>query len=315
MLVHEVDPEEGGKGDGRDARPETVDLEGSGSSSKAPTKLHHASSSPSPTSSPQTPAFQVDDCDDATPPHERNMKLLALELVLFGCFAAAQLAMSLAGDSLSLLGDAACMVVDTATYGMNLVAENCKRRGIRERTRFRLEFYIPLVSVAGLVATSIYIIDQAVEVISAQIPSGPTDDKVMLIFSSVNLGIDALSVFCFVRIKGFLGFETVDRGGGGGGDDEKTKGGKAEQSNTNMCSAYTHVLADTMRSVAVIVAAVVSMSVSGVDGGLADAWAAVVVAAIIFATLIPLLRGIIQKYNQLQHDGEHTGNTANESKE
>lgn len=69
----------------------------------------------------------------------------------------------------------------------------------------------------------------------------------------------------------------------------------------NMCSAYTHVFADTLRSLAVILAGLISETTS-VRGDDADAWAAVVVSVIIFVTVVPLvqgLRGTVQVYRGL----------------
>mmetsp|Transcript_905 Transcript_905/g.1194 ORF Transcript_905/g.1194 Transcript_905/m.1194 type:complete len:345 (+) Transcript_905:134-1168(+) len=63
--------------------------------------------------------------------------------------------------------------------------------------------------------------------------------------------------------------------------------------NLNMCSAWTHVCADTMRSVAVLVAAAIATYVPSVDGSKADAVAAVVVSFIIFISLIPLVQGLV----------------------
>ncbi|GFH47311.1 hypothetical protein CTEN210_03786 [Chaetoceros tenuissimus] len=69
--------------------------------------------------------------------------------------------------------------------------------------------------------------------------------------------------------------------------------------NLNMCSAYTHVMADTMRSIAVLVAASISWYFN-IDPSLADATAAIIVSAIIALSLGPLIVGLCQTWGELQ---------------
>ncbi|KAL7579889.1 hypothetical protein ACA910_004896 [Epithemia clementina (nom. ined.)] len=63
--------------------------------------------------------------------------------------------------------------------------------------------------------------------------------------------------------------------------------------NLNMCSAWTHVCADTLRSSAVLLAAALATAMPSVDGLYADAAAAIVVSVIILVSLIPLMQGIV----------------------
>lgn len=64
--------------------------------------------------------------------------------------------------------------------------------------------------------------------------------------------------------------------------------------NLNMCSAYTHVFADTVRSLAVLIASLVGKYVDAITPEVADAIAAVVVSGIILTALIPLLTGMVR---------------------
>ncbi len=59
--------------------------------------------------------------------------LLTISSCSFSCFAAAQLTAALVGHSLSLLGDAVTMIVDSITYMLNLYAEKRKKRSISAR--------------------------------------------------------------------------------------------------------------------------------------------------------------------------------------
>ena len=90
------------------------------------------------------------------------------------------------------------------------------------------------------------------------------------------------------------------------GSDEPTTGSRKEQeeeenrANLNMCSAYTHVFADTLRSIAVIVAAALAEVVPDVTPEEADATAAVVVSILILLSLVPLFQGLLKSLSELQ---------------
>jgi len=74
--------------------------------------------------------------------------------------------------------------------------------------------------------------------------------------------------------------------------------------NLNMCSAYTHVFADTLRSIAVFIAAGIALCVKSVTPGAADAVAAIIVSVILIITLIPLCKGLIYTWVELQDLGK-----------
>jgi Co/Zn/Cd efflux system component len=73
-----------------------------------------------------------------------------------------------------------------------------------------------------------------------------------------------------------------------------------EEANLNMCSAYTHVFADTLRSIAVVVAAGLAEVVDGITSEEADAAAAVTVSILIVLSLIPLLHGLSMSVSELR---------------
>ncbi|KAL3920894.1 MAG: hypothetical protein SGARI_006826, partial [Bacillariaceae sp.] len=73
-----------------------------------------------------------------------------------------------------------------------------------------------------------------------------------------------------------------------------------EPSNLNMCSAYTHVFADTLRSLAVILASLLAEFTSTVTSEVADSTAAVVVSALIMLSLLPLFGGMVQTFAALK---------------
>lgn len=81
------------------------------------------------------------------------------------------------------------------------------------------------------------------------------------------------------------------------------------KTNLNMLSAFTHVGGDTMRTVAVFVAAVVATA-SGASADQCDAWAAVVVTLTIIACVIPLVLEIVKAHKRITGEPADTKNEA-----
>lgn len=77
-------------------------------------------------------------------------------------------------------------------------------------------------------------------------------------------------------------------------------GERSEDINLNMCSAYTHVFADTLRSSAVLIAAGLSYIFKLGEPAIVDAIAALAVSLIILLSLGPLLNGILHASDQLK---------------
>ena len=75
-------------------------------------------------------------------------------------------------------------------------------------------------------------------------------------------------------------------------EDERT-------ANLNMCSAYTHVVADTLRSLAVVIAASLATVFDCIPSDVADATGAIVVSFIIAISLGPLLAGLFDAWSEL----------------
>lgn len=163
-------------------------------------------------------------------------------------------------------------------------------------------------------------------------PSGP-NLNVMIIFSSINLLLDILNMSCFARAKHLLGYKTtsgtrqhldhhhrhhhshetnaaeittavdnivvlledgVASNAKEDPNDHIANDSDDDSANLNMCAAYTHVFADTQRSLAVILAVIIAKVVQGVTPEMADATAAIVVSLLILLSLIPLMQGLWQ---------------------
>ena len=70
--------------------------------------------------------------------------------------------------------------------------------------------------------------------------------------------------------------------------DEDSDHSHDDRTNLNMCSAYTHVFADTLRSLAVILASLSAEVIDGITPEEADASAAIIVSILIVLSLVPL---------------------------
>lgn len=77
--------------------------------------------------------------------------------------------------------------------------------------------------------------------------------------------------------------------------------GANKKSNLNMLSAFTHILGDTFRTLSTFLAAMVS-SISGIDGDICDAWAAIVVTVTIILLSIMLLNEIKDAALEIWHE-------------
>ena len=66
------------------------------------------------------------------------------------------------------------------------------------------------------------------------------------------------------------------------------------------CFSSQHVFADTLRSIAVLVAACLSVLVPKITAEEADASAAVVVSGLIILSLLPLIKGLLHTSQELK---------------
>jgi Co/Zn/Cd efflux system component len=237
-----------------------------------------------------------------------NETLLGVAFISFLSFAIVQLVFSFVADSTAMLGDSVAMMVDAFTYLANWVAERQKARYIivneraadqsvqaselARRKRFLLlEIFPPLLSVTTLLVVTIIVLNRSIQVIMLDMHRDQSQQdnpnlNLMLIFSMCNLLLDGVNVFCFAKAKRLLGFTTVSHS-------------HDKEANLNMCSAYTHVFADTLRSLAVIAAAGIAKAVPQVTSEVADATAALVVSVVIALSLVPLVHGLVKSVVEL----------------
>jgi Co/Zn/Cd efflux system component len=203
-------------------------------------------------------------------------------------------------------------------------------RDLRLR-RLYMELVPPSISVVTLVAVTVAALREAFATLVGKNPG--TDDPdlgLMLLFSGLNFVLDVLNVGCFARVDEAIGLpgqqtkQPHERHHHSYSEREKKEAAPGEEAsprateatplvrqesystastdesrdasgvlNLNMCSAWTHICADTLRSIAVLAAAGFAYLFPHLmTPAQADSEATVVVSVIILISLLPLIQGL-----------------------
>lgn len=189
------------------------------------------------------------------------------------------------------------------------------------RTNIMLEVMIPSFSVVCLLGVTAYVAVDAVSVVMAGAANTKGVDLYYLYgYSAAGGVIDIVSSFVFFKDRtgtavffttganvlrattsSVLHDETVE-------ETRVVESGRLEVTpqtskkvNLNMMSAFTHLSADSMRTAAVIVAAMTS-SFGNYPSQICDAYAALVITVIIVVMTIPLIREIYKAYSKLMKE-------------
>lgn len=239
------------------------------------------------------------------PTRPSNEYVLGVAFYSFLGFVVVQTVFALIADSAAMLADSAAMLVDSITYLLNLLAERIKNRPyendyLKEKRRLYLELFPPVVSVATLIVVTVATLRESIDTLTHEPAQDDVSLTIMLIFSAGNLILDIVNVTCFARAQLNFGMDLMRKENAVIRDSwrstESTPLLRLQNHddvavNLNLCSAWTHVCADTMRSAAVLVAAAVAV-LFHLEPDIADSWAAVAVSVIILVSLIPLLQGL-----------------------
>ncbi len=221
---------------------------------------------------------------------------------------------------------------DDGNGGEETERQRLEKQFLKRRRHLHLELIPPLMSVTILIVVTVFVLRNSIHTLvldahRKQSEQSHPNLELMLAFSTTNLLIDVFNVTCFARAKHLMGYNTKEEpdtqqygeviddglylcvsdddsnGNGSLEDDDHEYSEEAEEEekvNLNMCSAYTHVFADTLRSIAVIIAAIIAYTSKLVTPEVADATAAVIVAAIIFISLVPLFSGLVRTWRELR---------------
>jgi len=214
---------------------------------------------------------------------QRNTKALWGLMVVMFINMVVQLVLAILSGSLAMLGDSICAVIDTITYGFNLLAE---KYGSKNRW---LPHATACASMVALIAVCIWILVEAEDRIGETLVADDSDATLMIIGGVINL------------IADIIGWFLLEASGGAeaGGDDLDAKGRKH-----NMRSALVHVLADALRATAVIAIAMAELIDSReVNLTKVDAWVAFFISlTIILGSVYALARSGWSWYQEV-HSG------------
>lgn len=205
-------------------------------------------------------------------------------------------------------------LVDVATYIANLYAEYTKERYGNDRShclRIQIEVIIPAIAVLTLLVITGLVLQSAVDTILHNEEEETVKISYLYVFSLLNLFVDVCCVIVFASRGSSVLYEeppmpmmsmeidmqSDDSGEFGHLEDEFDRPNLPPPShfgvvkNLNMRSALTHVVGDSLRTVSVLGAAVVS-SITRISPDICDAWAAVAVSVTIILAILPLMADI-----------------------
>lgn len=204
-----------------------------------------------------------------------NVRVLLLTAALFALITLAQIVAALAANSLALLQDSVSMGVDAITYVGNIVVETQRGR----YAEVALEVGFGLVSIIVLfVFTLLFMLEARTRLTTANDGSSEddaTNPYIVLAFAIWGLVFDLAAMVAFLL------------------NHRKSSNGKK----VNMCTAFLHVGADFLRSSTALIASILMLGF-GYNTGHTDAWASLLVGAVILAGAMTASCAI---FNKLRH--------------
>lgn len=186
------------------------------------------------------------------------------------------------------------------------------------RRHLHLELFPPVISVSILIVVTVLVLKSSIESLildasRSQDEQGEPNLEIMMAFCIINVFVDGMNVFCFARAKHLAGYNTESEGNqtdyntvegrlslSASEEDDDDDDVEDTRVNLNMCSAYTHVFADSLRTIAVLVTTITAELVDGLTPEVADSSAAVFVSIVILLSLLPLVKGIFKTACELR---------------
>ena len=206
-----------------------------------------------------------------------HAKVLTVALVLFLSITCAQFGLALLARSNTLLVDCASMLVDSATYAGNLWAVCRETNDPADAARGAL--VTSGLSILVLAAITAWGLSGAVSDLRRRHPPDRVNAEIVLILGIFGLVFDAATLLAF-RAWGATeeddetGIELV-----GTGEEDDFEDIEKTADDMNMCSAYSHVAADTIRSVTSVSLGLLIMLRPDLNGAKWDAYATLIVTA------------------------------------
>lgn len=192
-----------------------------------------------------------------------SSSIVLFSLIWNTLFACSQAVASLISGSLALMGDSSTMFIDSVTYVFNYWLEREKAKPKKRPNLQWIEIIVSSASIFVLVAVSIVFFALSISRLLT-LKDSPEDVEAPVIFgfATVNLMFDILSTILFV-----LNRRKVDQD---------------VAVNINLCSAFLHILADLMRTISELVAALLVM-ILHTNSEATDAYCAIVVEVFVLA--------------------------------
>ena len=206
-----------------------------------------------------------------------HAKVLTVALVLFLSITCAQFGLALLARSNTLLVDCASMLVDSATYAGNLWAVCRETNDPEDAARGAL--VTSGLSILVLAAITAWGLSGAVSDLRRRHPPDRVNAEIVLILGIFGLVFDAATLLAFRAWGGTdedeeEGIELV-----GTGEEHDFEDIERTAEDMNMCSAFSHVAADTIRSVTSVSLGLLIMLRPDLNGAKWDAYATLIVTA------------------------------------
>ena len=225
----------------------------------------------------ETPAADGGCCCCRNERCTNHAKVLTVALVLFLSITCAQFGLALLARSNTLLVDCASMLVDSATYAGNLWAVCRETNDPEDAARGAL--VTSGLSILVLAAITAWGLSGAVQDLRRRHPPDRVNAEIVLILGIFGLVFDAATLLAFRAWGGTdedeeEGIELV-----GTGEEHDFEDIERTAEDMNMCSAFSHVAADTIRSVTSVSLGLLIMLRPDLNGAKWDAYATLIVTA------------------------------------
>lgn len=220
-----------------------------------------------------------------------NVKVLIIAIVLFASITVVQFFAAIIGHSNALLVDCASMLVDTGTYVGNLYSECLdteKSDELSSARRALISSGLSLLVLYGITGWGLW---DAVSSLTTKHLEDDLEPGIVLGFGIGGVIFDGLTLLAFRRLGEPASRATPAAPESDDGDLSRalepeseaclSHSAHKEASAMNMCSAFSHVIADTIRSVTSILLGLVVLFDHTVNGSRCDAYATLVVSSTI----------------------------------
>lgn len=230
----------------------------------------------------------------------RAAKSLFAMFLLNTVFSCAQIVAALHANSLALLADSGTMLVDSVTYAFNIYAEYVRATTDDDARVRTVDVFASTFSVIALVVVTVYVFVGSLQrLVQADDNDGEetVNGRLVVEFAVGNLVLDVVMCVSFWRGSG-RGNEGEEDNDDGDESEERrnleapllTEDGESHTAvrwlphalrDINMCSAFSHLFADTLRTTTELVGGAIESAVES-ESLKTDAISSIIVSFFIF---------------------------------